>query len=38
LLPLELTWPSVDTAAKGPVRLVKIVLDALDLHRESWRQ
>jgi hypothetical protein len=38
LLPLELTSPSVDTTAKGPVRLVRTVLDALDLHRKSWRR
>jgi hypothetical protein len=38
LLPLELTWPSVDTTAKGPVRLVRMVLHALDQHRKSWRR
>jgi hypothetical protein len=38
LLPLELTLPSVDRTAKGPVRLVRMVLDALDQHRKSLRR
>jgi hypothetical protein len=38
LLPLELTWRSVDTTAKDPVRFVRMVLDALDQHRKSWHR